>query len=323
MARVPDRDVLINPNALEAELKNIVLSCLKERLLKEKEDYTEDLFVERRWNTVFKLHSSSQLKSIFNDVTYIPESYFSTVKEYPVILREDETNDFLHTIEGSKSTDSFYEEELFQSNKIVLILDELSENNPELAMAYMFARKCNKAMVITTDDVSQLDHEHWIFSHFDSGDETVDIFDYEVIGSVKTAHFDTGVHVNKVEVALCDHILITHKPSKTTVKCFDAMVVPNDEDGNIATVVHPLNDLSTQILSQLYRWSDDGVWLDNEKEHDESSYHLFLQSETTTDATNLIETLLNKSHVGLYSLLLNTHFKISISDDGVVVAQKI
>ena len=318
VARVPDRDVLIDPDGLETQLKQVVLASLKACLLKEKDYYTDDLFVERRWSTVFKVSGASDLKSLFNDVDAIPECYFSAVKDYPVILREDESNDFLHTIEDIKSTDSFSEEELFKSNQIVLVLDELSEGSPELAMAYMFAKCCDKVMVMTSDDAHDIDNEHWFFSHFESGDEAEDIFDYEVVGSVKNAHFDTGVYVNKVHVEFCDHIVITHKPTNTSVKCFEAMVLPNDEDGNIYTVAHPLNDLSTQILSQLYRWSDEGHWLDNEKEYDEDLYHLFLQSETDEDAAFLIKTLLEKSYVRLYPLLLNTNFQLSINDEGEV-----
>ena len=319
VARVPDRDVLINPNALEAELKNIVLKCLKECLMKEKEYYTEDLFVERRWDTVFNLRTSSDLKPIFNDVGVIPTSYFARVDEYPVILRSDENCDFLNTVHDQNS---FTEEELFESNKIVMILDDLSQDTPDLVTAYMFAYHCDKALVMRSDCID-LDKDHWLFSYFESGDEAEDLFNVEVIGSIKESHFDTGVYVNKVHVEFCDHVLITHKTTKTEVKCHDAMWVPDDEEGNIYTVLQPIKDNTAYILSQLFDWSNEGVWLDDQKEYDENLYQLFLLSETTTDSAFIIKTLLENAHVGLYPLLLDTEFKIALSKDGELDVHKI
>ncbi|MCK5904974.1 MAG: ATP-binding protein, partial [Gammaproteobacteria bacterium] len=93
IARVPDRDVLMDSKAVEEQIATIAREVFLAHLKQQKTKLSGEAFVNQWWrlaHTYLRHQKNEVFKALFNDIEFIPAPVLSIVTDYPYILKTDE-----------------------------------------------------------------------------------------------------------------------------------------------------------------------------------------------------------------------------------------
>ncbi len=226
IARVPDRDVLIDSKAVEQQISSVARTVCLEHLIQEKQNLSPEDFVNRWWqlaHTYTRGQTNDVFKALFNDIELIPAHVLSTVTDYPYILKTDEDCQYMQPCEkGLLSKQSLQTD--FQVFKLDALMDANYEESN--AIAYLFAYRVDSVLVLPElDDIFHKDH--WIYDCLEVIDKPNEQFIFSFNNILKTAPFKTGAWVDTIEVIFCESCDVQHQQSGKTVTIDkDAFVLP-------------------------------------------------------------------------------------------------
>ncbi|MCF6252739.1 MAG: ATP-binding protein [Methylococcaceae bacterium] len=330
IARVPDRDVLIDSTLCEQQIVDCVAELFWNCFVTEKKQLSAEDFMKKRWDLAHSMghrRSKFNYKSLFNDIPFVPGKIFNLVYDYPFVLRDDEEpGDFF---EDWGCTNEFISKgDISSKDFIVLGLNpiySIYEGNSS-AIGYMFAQASINVLIYYMEGSYsfKFDKAHWIYDYIDIIEDPVEHFSYRFMGSHEDIIFK-GTWVNEATIsfvndcesndtkAVCE---VTHIKSGQTVLINEAFVLPN---GN---VFYPSSELSAKVMKQLICWSDDGHWSDEELYNEQKLFNRFVLSERAKDPEALLQELLGSQDIGIYSTLKNTSFSIVIDNNGKLKVTK-
>ena len=324
MARVPDRDVLINPDEVEAEIANDIIDIFDQFLKREKEKLSSSEFVTKHWKFIHSNFVSSgfnrningfvekhnikhfDYRHLFNDVDLLPGFLFQEVTDYPYILKNDEDCEYMEDL-----GDKLIAKEDIDSTKYQLFsLEELaSYNGLGLATAYMYAWYQNNVLIL--DSYHNIHFDHWINKSVEAISDVKQHFSVEVIDPIKTASF-VGNWIYKTNFHFAKECLITHNLSGNTVKIdSDAFVLP------YGSVIYPEKEDSGFVVAQLEKWVDESEqWASDDQDEEETLLNRFVLSERAQNDIALLHQLLTSADIKKYSILYNKNYLIKIDQSG-------
>ena len=312
IARVPDRDVLIDSKAVEQQISSVARTVCIEYLIQEKQNLSSEDFVNRWWqlaHTYTRSHKNDDFKALFNDIELIPSHVLSTVTDYPYILKTDEDCQYVEPCDkGLLSKQSLRDD--YQVFKLEALTEASYEESD--AIAYLFAYKVDSVLVLPEmDDIFHKDH--WIYDYIEIMNKPAEQFKYTFNKVLKTAPFKTGAWVDTIDVIFCESCDVQHRKSGKTVTIDnDAFVLPAYKG-----VMYPALEQSGDIVTQLTLFVDEwDSWRDDEQDDEESLFIRFVLSERTHNPEKLLSQLLYSAQAGKYSTLLNKRFTVDIAEDG-------
>lgn len=167
LARLPDRDTLIDaPEAID-QVEKEVARLAQERLRRLKAELPAEEFVRgfaclERWKAL----------SLVNDVPYVPAEVLSRIEDYPMIPRWEG--------DGPAPYSEPLPRAALDAGQVRLArLDGLYEEAPGAAVRWIFAWR----MGYTVIDPGALDADHWVHRYVQ--DLEVTSFDIEIVGPGK------------------------------------------------------------------------------------------------------------------------------------------
>ncbi len=312
IARVPDRDVLIDCKLVEDQIIKTAKTIFMDHLKHQKATLSAEAFVTQWWafaHVNIRISQGNDYKAFFNDIEFVPGKVFQTVTDYPYVLRPDEDCDYMKPCE----TDLISKKSL-QDHHQIFKLDQLYDTNYDEsnAIAYMFARYTPSVLVL--DQYTDNFHKgHWIHDCLEDINNPAEQFSYTLNNLDKTASFDTGAWTDSIEVLFCDSCEIRHvKSGKTVLIDKDAFVLPAYKG-----VIYPEAEQSGMVVTQLTRFVDEwDSWREDEQEDEENLFIRFVLSERTDNPEVLLQQLLNSVQAGKYTTLLGKRFTVDVSEDG-------
>jgi len=324
IARVPDRDVLIDSDEFEKTLTKVVSQQFWNCFTEEKELLSSQDFIKRRWELAHSMNHrdiSFNYKAFFNDIPLVPEDVFKVVHDYPYILREDEEpEDFLDDL---SSSNQFISKEDFESNRFIVLGMGVMEDTyyePSNAIAYMFALGSENTVIYSSDYSVGLHDDHWLHDYIETIEDCENHFSYKLIGKNLNIIKFEGDWIKEMDINFvidCDKTgtqsacEITHTKSGQVVSIEDdAFILPNK------VVFFPEREKTSKVVTQALRWSDEGSWCDDEQDNEETLLSRFVLSERAKDPEALLQVLLNSQKLHKYSALSGMAFNVSIDLSG-------
>ena len=325
IARVPDRDVLIDSDEFEKQLTKVVSEQFWACFLEEKKKLPPKDFINKRWALAHSMnHREINLnyKTFFNDIPLVPGDLFKVVYDYPYVLREDESSeDYLEDFNSSNNFIS--KEELVSKRMIVLgigMMEDTYYQNTNNAIAYMFALASDNVVIYSHEYGVGLHADHWLHDHIEVIENCTDHFSYQLMGkSLNIIKYD-GDWIKALDINFvvdCDKTgtrsacEITHTQSGHVVSIEeDAFILPNN------VVFFPEREKTSKVVSQVLRWSDEGNWCDDEQSNEETLLSRFVLSERAKDPEALLQVLLSSQELHKYSALSNVSFNVTIDHNG-------
>ena len=325
LARVPDRDVLIEPDTMEEELSFIVSDKFWKHINQEKKDLSDHSFIEKWWGFAFEPHYGNHrtekdhnFKVLFNDVYAVPGDLFFDVHDYPYALKNDEDIDYTSTADGTLNKS--------QLEKMTLLavgeLTDMYQYSQSNVIAYMFSFFSDDSQVYllpkSESDYWKLDKEHWLHTLIEDVDHNAieDHFSFEFINKSKEASF-SGNWIRDVDVYFVESCTVTHLKSGKKVVIGDAFVLPDN------TIVYPTSEESCFVVQQLITWVEDEQWALDKAEEEETLFSRFVLSERSENPIALLNQLLQAANAGRYSVLRDSSHQISIDKDGEIAINQV
>ncbi len=312
IARVPDRDVLIDSKSVKERIADKASQLFLDILKHDKSHLSGEAFVSKWWEFVHShvhLQKDTSFKALFIDIEFVPSDIFSTVTDYPYVLRPDDDGNYMELCEtGLLSKQSL--EEYHQ----LLILEPLPESNYEAsnAIAYLFAYYMPSVLIMQNYE-NNLHKDHWLHECMEEIDKPEEQFRYDVLKLSKTASFNTGSWTDLIDFHFCESCEIEHiRSGRKAVIDKDAFVLP-DYQG----VVYPEKEQSGVVVTQLNRFVDEwDSWREDEQEDEDDLLMRFVLSERADKPEILLQQLLNSVQAGRYSALLGKCFTVDVAEDG-------
>ncbi|WP_298435761.1 ATP-binding protein [Ottowia sp.] len=287
LARLPDRDTLLDADVQEIRVREHVRSAWREALLQRKAQLSPTEFVEDFFE-VMRFHGHLDL---LNDVAALPRQVCARAVHYPV-RSQSPSKTYLKQAPSAQSRAQFEEGQV----KAV----KLDWANGTNSAQWMLAR----AMGYLVVDANQLHHGHWVHSHILDMDEQQ--LEVSATGRAITSSFVTDWI--KAEVFLCDTV---------TVRLGDDAVTLMDEGlYHAGTLYIPGGEFTGRVVRQCASYVDcRDRYCENDKDADMSALERLVCLLRMTDPVEAMRSLLRDSQSTRYPCLHGQSFHVRIEKD--------
>lgn len=200
VARMPDRDVLIDEKERVVEIRNEICAQWRKLLEKKKAEMSPEDFLDRYWKAI-----EMYAKNVINDIPFLPKQAVDVFTDQPNQIDQGYSDRF------QKSPDNHLRQEDVASGKIRLVsLDSMSD---ESVASWNFAWARNALEI----DLNRLHEDHWAKPY------VLELDDYQT---------DVVIHGQYAEGSFYGQFV-----DATVILCesFDIHVI-NDEDERVDSV---------------------------------------------------------------------------------------
>jgi len=284
MARLPDRDRLVDEEEQRPRIQAALKALWRETLLKAKARLDPASFVA----TYFQVMRHWGHRELLNDLDVLPAEICFTICDYPV-QTVTASCDWLRHLEQAPTRAS-----IENGSCVLMQLDSLSADN---AGRWMLARQRGHLLV----EAFWLDAGHWV--HPLVRDLDVPELQIEAVGEQQRTVLQ-GLWLWPT-VVLCEAVHI--RIGAETAEVFDAGV------GHASTLYIPSGEHLGQSLRQLSTYADEnGQSLDHELGEDLQALAVLLRRLRAVDPLQTLESLLGELQLGRYPLLHGLTFQVTV-----------
>lgn len=287
LARLPDRDKLIDADVQELKIREHVRMAWREVLLERKAqlasvDFVEDFFEVMRYHRHLDL---------LNDVGWLPRQLCDRAPEYPVKSRDP------HGAYLRKLTRPLRRQQVEDGEVRLIALEWADGDN---SAKWMLARALGHVIV----DITQLDAGHWVHPYVtDMNGRAVDV---QVTNEILRSSIDTDWI--SAEVVLCDEI---------TVRMDDEAVTLVEEGLYHNGVFYvPGGEGSGRAMRQCSSYIDgNDRFHESDMQADVAALSHLVGRLRMTDPVEAMRSLLKDLHSARYPSLHGLSFRIGIAQD--------
>lgn len=302
LARLPDRDKLINEQDVIEEVDELLHSMWMTHLLDEKERLSAADFLGRYYR---KFCSNERLKIVFNDVPLLHSFHVATVDYYPEVPIPDSDNPALH----GYGKDNVSQQDV-ESGKVKLVVTEELRDDIS-AEAWMFLYHAKGWIFVDRD--SYLHQDHWAKRHL----HTMTPQDIKVtLEGEQAPRMFTG-NFTRSNIVFCERYTLEYNGESVTIDndAFHSIVL---KDGEIAEdrVIFPAAATHGGVVLQMFRAYDDCTGhQETDEELEIELLERFILSERSKDGAELLRAIL--SSAGTDYAVLNKHrFEVVFDSTG-------
>lgn len=291
IARLPDRDKLIDEEEQMLRIQHAVSDLWRTNLLEKKlsisnEEFCSNFFdAAKRWN----------LQDVFDDVPLLPKHVCRAIGDYPD--QGESSSDYLLELDAHVTRADV------ESGRVRLC--SLLYPDDENMLFWMFARAKEYINVRS----SSLSPGHWAHSYIRSFDQSQVKVEPKDISC--TAYFE-GEWVS-AEIVLCDMYTIT----------VDGEAVDFLHDATVyqERILVPVREESGKVCLQITDYVNDGHWEENIQEQDISDLGDFIRRLRAVDPQKTIHGLLRDLNLEKYPVLQGKTFQFTVGSgrDGLVL----
>lgn len=285
MARLPDRDKLINENdqlkLIDAEIRQLwrhVLETAKQQLPPRQ-------FVDRYYGAMRTFDHIDLL----NNLDVLPRGICSAIRDYPV-MSSDATDSFLDSSIVPPDRES-----LDNGSIVVVELDGVDEENTG---HWMFAR----AKGFLVSDAYPLHEKHWLHDKIRTLSE--EMIGLEPLGSQLHAHF-IGIWVS-ADLVLCDAIRLRIGG--------DTVDIDQDAVFHGGTIFVPAKETSGYVVRQVSNYVDENdQFRQYELDTDTDDLADLIRRLRSVDPQDTMRSLLNPLKLEKYPVLHGKAFRVRVN----------
>ncbi|HSF22722.1 MAG TPA: ATP-binding protein, partial [Blastocatellia bacterium] len=286
LARLPDRDKLIDQEEQEKRIDACLRESWRARLLREKASMGAVEFVER-W---FDAAATWRLLEIFDDVPALPGCLFRRISEYPIR-------------EGYRNTDHLERfqrtllKEDIEAGRIKLV--ELDSVHDETLPHWMYARERG----LTVFNSARLGDRHWVHPYVRAlGDEECHV---EVIGETVRESLNGSLVCS--QVAICEAYALCVGEDRVVIH--DEAMYWHEED----VILVPENECSGEAVCQVSNYIDSNDrWHYEDKQADEEALRNLIQLLRAKDPKQALGSLLADLKLEKYPSLRGKVFTLKV-----------
>jgi hypothetical protein len=285
VARLPDRDKLIDADDQRERIEACLKSQWRRVLLEAKSTIAAEMFVE----AFFRAMSRWGHLDLLNDVPLLPKCLCKRIVGYPIQEGYGE-REYLETVQRCLARSDI------ETGEVTLVeLDSVSSEN---ASAWMFAR----AKGYTVVSAYSLHRDHWVHPHVRTVDEAA--VSAEALGEQCRATLE-GRWVS-TEVILCDAVALT---------LGDDRVVVDDGVYHEGTIFIPAGEFSGEAVRQASDFIDEhDQFLDDHCDADCDALAHLIRRLRSRDPKATLDSLLQELKLEKYPLLTGRTFRVKVGN---------
>lgn len=318
VARLPDRDTLVDAEAAGEKIEAAVRKTWGEHLAQEKQRLSARDFVAKHWGNCI----GSGHRHLLNDVDCVPRELFSSVNP-PQTATEYENKRFLD-YPGIKEEYLTCEDIGRLGLKLVLLDDVvqddcvgLEDEGFDTRTACMFAHLKGMTYVSTSD----LDSQHWLFGVIN--DFTSKEWNIELVEEAENTEWNGNWTSGLVKFCKSYRIIdvVTGESVETETEALNS---DSTALGTTRTVIlYPSKCLSSDVLMQISNFCSDGNYEEHEEAQECTEFYRFVCLERADEPERVIKDILNDGLIDRMSVLKGRSFMLAVDSQGSIDVKEI
>lgn len=296
VARMPDRDVLIDAADRVREVEKGIDGLWLESLVNKKAEMPAAEFIDLYWKAITRF-----AKETLDNIPLLPRQAVERFTEMPFLAPEWES--FSSNPEQHVSMDDVV------SGRVILVdLDEMSDDGAAAVWNYAWARK---ALVVNLCSVSS---NHWARPYVirvDTGNAEVTVHGQYAEGVIN------GSYVWGYPVVLCESfdILVHGEEGKTDMATIDDEII---FDGQYFLVPRKAETSGWAVQQASSYIGENDRYMEEEKESDEDDLRRKIHELRGLPPAEILKGLLDNRNISLrgYPSLMNRSFVVNVDADG-------
>lgn len=304
LARMPDRDSILNKASIEAEFNTWLATMYQEKLIALRSEISNDvLFLEKHYCAVL-----TYCPAMLNEIDWLPASAFYNAA-YPIRGGSTNTNDKGFTFDVHRSA--------LESGKVLIASKIACLYSDEQVISHFLYR--SNALVLSFDSSEHLPQDHWarpFIRNFSENDFTVTFKESRSPITIEVAH------ISRFTVSACDEIEIRYTLTGQTVSIQDDCIYFGDSE---AVIQYPSgasagcavvgNFCMQSLLLQMSSYEDENdTLLDELLDNDTRSAELQFKAATGVDAGVILSDLIGNLPESIRTALAGKDFLARMVD---------